>query len=427
MPTKRNRAGQQQNYVPQGNGDASGEYADQASGSNKHFANFKKPDEPKSEENVKSELTKPEQPKEDTSKYLGGSKEKSDFSATVFSKGMSRYGEEFKKDFQEIISNANEQCIGIINLSIKNYGIYFIKDESKNCSFFVPERKEINIKPEELKRDYDEDGETVFHELGHYLNEVNKTQEEMKWYNTDNRLTETHKFFEDKKSVAETLQEEVKEFAANKYAPKIRAERKKYLNQRLKAYGFTAEQYERDFDKSKDILKNDGEWLDIKDRIRDDWNNGVFPSIAEANKKLNEELEKWKLTGTHKELFARLNIQRPIYRKYQGEWGKLTGIKAVSDVWSSKSDYGFGFGHDRKYYNKSWYNQEPEKLVADELFANFFAALTTNNKQVLETTEKYFPRTYGKMVKLVEILQERKNKYDEMQKTIERFQAGETV
>lgn len=45
MPTKRNRAGNQQNYVPKGYGDASGEYGDNASGSNKHiqFANFKKP------------------------------------------------------------------------------------------------------------------------------------------------------------------------------------------------------------------------------------------------------------------------------------------------------------------------------------------------------------------------------------------------
>lgn len=45
MPTKINRAGQQQNYVPAGNGDASGEYGDNATGSNKHFTNFKQPDE----------------------------------------------------------------------------------------------------------------------------------------------------------------------------------------------------------------------------------------------------------------------------------------------------------------------------------------------------------------------------------------------
>lgn len=45
MPTKPNRAGQQQNYVPKGNGDASGEYGDNATGSNKHFTTFKQPGE----------------------------------------------------------------------------------------------------------------------------------------------------------------------------------------------------------------------------------------------------------------------------------------------------------------------------------------------------------------------------------------------
>ena len=44
MPTKRNHGGNQQEYVPAGNGDASGEYADNASGSNVHFKSFKKPE-----------------------------------------------------------------------------------------------------------------------------------------------------------------------------------------------------------------------------------------------------------------------------------------------------------------------------------------------------------------------------------------------
>jgi len=41
MPTKLNKAGQQQEYVPAGNGDASGEYGNE-SGSNRHFQNFHK-------------------------------------------------------------------------------------------------------------------------------------------------------------------------------------------------------------------------------------------------------------------------------------------------------------------------------------------------------------------------------------------------
>lgn len=57
MPTKVNRAGQQQNYVPAGNGDASGEYTDHE-GSNRNFKSFKKPEPtPAIEETGKVENT----------------------------------------------------------------------------------------------------------------------------------------------------------------------------------------------------------------------------------------------------------------------------------------------------------------------------------------------------------------------------------
>lgn len=46
MPTKLGKGGAgQQNYIPAGHGDASGEYGDDATGSNKHFQTFKKPRE----------------------------------------------------------------------------------------------------------------------------------------------------------------------------------------------------------------------------------------------------------------------------------------------------------------------------------------------------------------------------------------------
>lgn len=47
MPTKANKSGKQQPYVPSGNGDASGEYANNESGSNKNFVNFSKPKDEK--------------------------------------------------------------------------------------------------------------------------------------------------------------------------------------------------------------------------------------------------------------------------------------------------------------------------------------------------------------------------------------------
>ena len=55
MPKKPNRTSLQ-NYVPAGNGDASGEYADEETGSNIHFTNFKKPDEEFNEEEFNKNL-----------------------------------------------------------------------------------------------------------------------------------------------------------------------------------------------------------------------------------------------------------------------------------------------------------------------------------------------------------------------------------
>lgn len=57
MPTKRNRAGKQQNYIEAGHGDASGEYGDNATGSNKHFQAFQKPKETRSKELDKKQTT----------------------------------------------------------------------------------------------------------------------------------------------------------------------------------------------------------------------------------------------------------------------------------------------------------------------------------------------------------------------------------
>ena len=66
MPTKANKAGKQQNYVPSGNGDASGEYTNEA-GANRNFQTFKKPEQAPHSFNAVNQLRtgKPSMPKED--------------------------------------------------------------------------------------------------------------------------------------------------------------------------------------------------------------------------------------------------------------------------------------------------------------------------------------------------------------------------
>ena len=67
MPTKLNKGGEQQEYVPAGNGDPSGEYTNQAGG-NKNFKTFKKQDgeAPQSFKSINQKRTgKPSMPKEE--------------------------------------------------------------------------------------------------------------------------------------------------------------------------------------------------------------------------------------------------------------------------------------------------------------------------------------------------------------------------
>lgn len=60
MPKKLNKGGNQQEYIPAGNGDESGEYADD-SGSNKHFTSFKQPEQTGTEttETIETPTEKP--------------------------------------------------------------------------------------------------------------------------------------------------------------------------------------------------------------------------------------------------------------------------------------------------------------------------------------------------------------------------------
>ena len=84
-----------------------------------------------------------------------------------------------------------------------------------------------------------------------------------------------------------------------------------------------------------------------------------------------------------------------------------------------------GMSTEYKCKGESLCQPNPESLIADELWANFFGALTTNNQAVLDCTKKYFPRTYEKMIKLVEHMNDKKQKMDSMKAEIKKFQEGE--
>lgn len=101
MPEKLGKGGAgMQNYVPAGNGDASGEYGDNESGSNVHFKAFKKPQLKQSIENKQQKIKKDEGEK--TTKDT--TNKNSEFS--------SKYQTKSDKKIQEIFNGKTQVCFG---------------------------------------------------------------------------------------------------------------------------------------------------------------------------------------------------------------------------------------------------------------------------------------------------------------------------
>ena len=117
MPTKPNRAGQQQNYVPAGNGDASGEYGDNATGSNIHFTNFKKPEGEivgtQTEGKTFGSFKKSEETKEEIKEQPKQSKPK--IEDNLSSKFTGNDKEVINETVKKVVDDSNKEGLDIIN------------------------------------------------------------------------------------------------------------------------------------------------------------------------------------------------------------------------------------------------------------------------------------------------------------------------
>ena len=180
MPTKPNRAGQQQNYVPQGNGDASGEYADEATGSNIHFTNFKKPDEDSPLNTKKSHFTDVKESVEYISSYIENYE-------TYREQNKSTMGFYSKHDLQKIANLHNSDAVKDKSSLVKMANAYkaaadkgkpywIVNDAmySGRCCYFKqikgdPDQKGILIQPNVFEEGSTVYGSTWFHENGHLL------------------------------------------------------------------------------------------------------------------------------------------------------------------------------------------------------------------------------------------------------------------
>ena len=135
MPQKPNRSGQLQNYVPAGNGDASGEYGDNESGSNKHFTSFKRPDE-KQETTEKETIV--ETPKEETKSRLSelSKKQRKELGKYAYGKDIDNMEDYQKENFVRMMRwYAGDELKGFTDDEVLAIGKEFANATEKSDKF----------------------------------------------------------------------------------------------------------------------------------------------------------------------------------------------------------------------------------------------------------------------------------------------------
>ena len=358
MPTKPNHSGQQQEYVPAGNGDASGEYADNATGSNVHFNTFKKPK--KDSVNIKIDDNK--------------SNERQNLKTVEdnynFVEKNCTFNKSIKTKLKDILNNADKDSVELLNNAYNklDYKIKF------RIGSGVYSRGKEYLKTD--KQDFDENGSrgiqgaTWFHENGHLFDNV-MSGNQYDWLSSNYKNS-------DGKSLNDIATEELQNIYNDKNIKSFKDIKQKYIDEELKKfddkrYNELREKKGKLYDENKaKLLENYKLFTDKK------------ISYEELKKRIKEE-RKLDLSNDEEEELTRLYNERAELSA-KGTNNFYSDYGTISDLFSSKDGVGFGIGHDSSYYDKN------NKLRGIELFANLFSSKAVNKKEY-ENTKKYFPKS----------------------------------
>ncbi len=396
MPTKRNRAGNQQNYIEAGHGDASGEYGDNATGSNKHFTVFKKPD---GEEKTTNEPNIAVTPNND--KTVETTKNFEEYVDKNFK-------EEFGQGLKASFNAGNDYQKDKLGYFTSN-GIIKI-NETKGNSYYdgsvTLNQRQISQKKGSFSKEV---GDTLYHEFGHAYDEffakgiVDKdgktivekmiTEEDNEKLHQNNKSfvdalmlsgnLSTNKYLSNGKTLYETLKDECHKMVRGKVWDTIIKEYKETAKQEvLKKF---PDYYSNKEKASK--LRADIE-QEARDKFPYKWN--VSASEFNANEKAKRDYieKRYEETGfnqlwqkSRENDFDVSRIENETLKKYSN----------LSDMYGiyKKIPYGFGSGHAGSYgKNKG--------ALAHEFFAEFNSTTARNDdfaKAQMELYEKYMPES----------------------------------
>lgn len=395
MPTKPNRAGQQQNYVPQGNGDASGEYADEATGSNIHFVNFKKPDDDSPLNTAKGRFTDIEE----SINYIGTSIKNYE---TFRKEHKQEYGNYYEHDLDRINALHHSEIVKDKSSIIKMANAYkAAADKGKpywivndalyggKCCYFKatkkdPDQKGIIIQPNVFRESSTSYGSTWFHENGHLLdNTFNDGQgnyssdyiskkyndtlehildEEFKTYFTKARKQEII----DK---IEALRDEV--YAYYGYDYRAMEQQKKELNAQILPY---KQELKQKYDELQQKLDNHEidywRYLSLRDSYKTRYQNQTYALTWKISRLISKD--------------RKADIEAEVAKKVYQTYSTITDM--YSSLGRGRLHPEYGGYHDRKY----WQSEKSKRVK--EFFAEAFSGKTLDDTHLAQLKEA-FPKS----------------------------------
>lgn len=406
MPKKMNSAGQMQNYVPKGNGDASGEYGDNATGSNIHY---------KAEGGETINKTqgggKPSTPKtQDTPTSSDGKKENNNFKNYISEKFKD---DEFGKNLDYHFESGNDFGKAAVNYAISKGAQISIS----NLGFCYCEGGDVAFIKQRLTTEENEysckaRGETFYHEFWHsidYLSSAELIDDEDKKYVLDNTKGEgflkmiyanrnlsgvsTGKKLSNGKTLYETLKDECHRIALN----------------RKKQKGTTWDNIKEDYKNEKEKKLNEKyPELEQKRRLKEDLANQIEERAKEMAKEngsrmwMRYYIQLIENDAEYNNLSKEINSMEKYGHKIETEMMK--SWMSISDIYGMYNKVGFGFcgGHESSYTTK-----RGKEVMAREFIAEFGSAFSRKDefaKKEMELFNKYFPETSKMCNELVNMI-----------------------
>lgn len=391
MPKKMNSAGQLQNYVPAGNGDASGEYGDNASGSNIHYKTEGSEKTGKSSTEKGNDISVSIRQESGKIDYKGkdytDQKEITDIIREKM--GVSKVSENVKRVLAQLNSENINPTIRNVVLSTLESGNYKIEAKKNAAGVFYSWGKVISFSSvDERGRAI---GETMFHECGHALDHQ---------YNDGKGLwSRDYKSKEFGKTMLEMKNEELKKALSNggyeKLVQNFKNEAGKYDQQ--------INQIIQEINDTQNAIKNLHKLpADLQQKIDDlkEQERQMFRKVISGDITYNEY---WDFSKNYGAKYKEIEAQNPNKAKVKELEEKVNQLfnqkeKLRNDSWyptvmkySDISDMcealgykSFAGGHGRSYWDTSH--------SATECFAEIQSSMGTN-KASLELLQEYIPNT----------------------------------